>query len=85
MSGRKDRNAYRNTNKIEMSKRAFVDGNTILKEYGMILKKSKTKVMVMGKLEEINIQIENVEIEQVNLFQYFGIEIESDGNQEKVA
>lgn len=56
--------------------------NQVLQEHGMNLNKEKTKVMAVGTSREINIYIDNTKIQRVNSFQYLGVEIQDNGEQE---
>lgn len=56
----------------------LVTWNLALKDSGMIMNESKTKVMVMGD-ELVNTKIE---VEQVWTFQYLGVRIDGKGTQD---
>ena len=57
--------------------------NMNLKKSGMTIKKTKTKVMTLGKKEDIVIEIEGTQIEQVDQYKYLGVEISTDGTNTK--
>ena len=60
----------------------FKKWKEVLENNTMKMNINKTKVMVVGTQEELNIQIENTRIEQVSAFQYLGVKIDSDGKNE---
>lgn len=57
--------------------------NEVLKNNGMKMNKSKTKVMVVsGEKKEIEVILDGEVIEQVSNFQYLGVTLEETGKQE---
>lgn len=49
----------------------------------MKLRKNKTKMMIVGEQEALNIDIEVTRIEQVNTFHYLGVTIDGKATQDK--
>jgi Reverse transcriptase (RNA-dependent DNA polymerase) len=56
--------------------------NRTFESYDMKINKAKTKVMGLNYDGEINISLEGTHLEQVNHFEYLGVEIENAGKQE---
>lgn len=55
--------------------------NEVIKEFGMEVNKIKTKVMVVGEPEDINIELDGIKMEQVKSYRYLGVELNEDGGQ----
>lgn len=53
-----------------------------LKIRNMYINIEKIELMVIGKDESLNLQIEGIELEQVNSFRYLGIQIQSNREHE---
>uniref|UniRef100_V5GWZ6 Retrovirus-related Pol polyprotein n=1 Tax=Anoplophora glabripennis TaxID=217634 RepID=V5GWZ6_ANOGL len=57
--------------------------NLVLEENGMKMNKKKMRVMMIGSEQEnVNIKAGNENIQQVDVFQYLGVEVENNGKQD---
>lgn len=55
----------------------------ILNKFGMTMNKEKTKVMTIGKEENISIKIENTQLEQITEYKYLGTIFTQDGKMNR--
>ena len=51
----------------------------VLKKRNMNINVQKTKIIILGGKESVEIEVEGIKLEQVKSFKYLGVQIQNDG------